>query len=138
MDACCFFTAFRSPNGGSSMILELGRLGRLSVVTSVLVVQEACKNIKNKVGQEPVTKFHRAIRAGIIEIVPTPDAAAIARWENLTHAKDCHVLAGAAAANVDCLITLDRKHLLTAKVKDHFPFPVKTPADFLDAFLPGS
>lgn len=120
------------------MILELGRLGRLSVVASVRVVQESCKNIKNKIGQEAVARFHRVIRAGLIEIFPTPEAPIIAKWENLTHAKDCHVLAGALGSKVDFLITLDRKHLLTGKVKGHFPIPIKTPGDFLEAFLPGS
>jgi len=138
IDACCFFAAFRSPSGGLAVILELGRLGRLSIGATVRVVQETCKNIKNKIGQEAVARFHRAIRAGLIEIVPTPEPKAIAKWEALTHAKDCHVLAGAIGSKVDCLVTLDRKHLLTAKVKGSFPIPVKNPADFLDAFLPGS
>ncbi|MDP2815520.1 MAG: PIN domain-containing protein [Rectinemataceae bacterium] len=138
IDACCFFAAFKSPNGGSALILELARLGRLSAVASVRVIQESCRNIKNKIDQETVVRFHRAIRAGLIEIVPTPEGAAITQWETLTHAKDCHVLAGATMAKVDCLVTLDRKHLLTVKVKGNFPIPVKTPTDFLDAFLPGS
>lgn len=138
IDACCFVAAFRSQNGGSALILELARLGRLSVVASVRVVQESCKNIKKKIGQEAVARFHRVIRAGLIEVFPTPEPTAIEKWETLTHAKDCHVLAGAVGSKVDCLVTLDRKHLLTAKVKGNFPIPVKTPADFLDAFLPGS
>lgn len=120
------------------MVLELGRLGRLSVVASVRVIQESCKNIKKKISQEAVTRFHRVVRAGLIEIFPTPDVPDIAKWEALTHAKDCHVLAGAAGSKVDCLVTLDRKHILTAKVKGTFPIPVKTLGEFLDAFLPGA
>lgn len=137
-DACCFVAAFRSRNGGSAMVLELARLGRLSVIATVRVIQESCKNIKKKISREAVTRFHRVVRSGLIEIIPTPDASTIARWETLTHAKDAHVLAGAAGSKADCLVSLDRKHLLTPQVKGAFPIPVKTPGEFLDAFLPGA
>lgn len=138
LDACCFFAAFRSGKGGSALILELGRLGKLSLVSSVRVIQETCKNLKNKVGQEAVTRFHQVVRTGLIEVVPTPEAKETAEWEKVTNAKDCHVLAGAVTARADCLVTLDRKHLLTHKVMSNFPIPVKNPAEFLDDFLPGA
>lgn len=137
IDACCFFAAFYSPRGGSTLLLELARLGKLTVVTNVRVIQETCKNLKNKVGPDAVARFHRVIRSGLIEVVATPDATEAAKWEDLTHEKDCHVLASAAGAKADCLVTLDQKHLLTAKVRGHFPIPVKNPADFLTGFLPG-
>lgn len=138
VDACCFFAAFHSPRGGSALVLELARLGKLTIVTNLPVVQEACKNIKAKVGSDAVRHFHQAIRVGLIEVLGPPSADAVARWASLTHDKDTHVLAGAHASCADCLITLDRKHLLPQRVRASFPLPIRTPAEFLEAFLPGT
>jgi predicted nucleic acid-binding protein len=45
--------------------------------------------------------------------------------------KDCHVLAGAYKAQADVLVSLDKRHILTAKVMKGFPIPVKDTSSFL-------
>lgn len=62
---------------------------------------------------------------------PEPSAVECAAWEEITHAKDCHVLAAAWDGECDYLVALDKNHLLTPKVIAGFPLPAYSPAEFL-------
>jgi hypothetical protein len=57
----------------------------------------------------------------------------VTKWAELTnHAGDARVVADAAGAKPDYLLTLDKEHLLgNAKLRRQHPFPMGTPGDFL-------
>lgn len=55
-------------------------------------------------------------------------------WENIVPGKDCHVLAGAHKAQADVLITLDRQHILVARVRESFPIPIQGTTEFFLGF----
>lgn len=135
-DACCFFTAFNSSNGAASLILELARFKHLSIVANNEVVREAYLNLHKKSDTKKRDHFQRTIESGLIELLPSPDSQEIEKWKNLTHEKDCHILASALLSKVDFVITLDKKHLLTSKVKNNFSIQVINPGEFLNIFLP--
>lgn len=123
-DATCWVAAAGSPSGGSAQILKLGRLGRLVIVTSQRVLQEAEKNIREAFGAEGLGRFYQDVADLELEIVTEPTPEDEAQWQEITAAKDCHVLAAVFKAGADVLVTLDRRHLLTETVEDHFPIPV--------------
>ena len=47
---------------------------------------------------------------------------------------DAYILAEALAAEVDYLVSLDRKHLVGNPRASELPFPIGTPGDFLAWF----
>lgn len=132
-DATCWVAAAGNPKGGSAEILKLGRLGKLVIITTQRVLKEAEKNISANWGADELECFYRDVADLDLEFVDDPSAAEEARWQGITVDKDCHVLASAYKAGADVLVTLDRKHLLTATVVSQFPLPVVDTKQFFAA-----
>lgn len=135
IDACCFFAGFASPNGGSALILQFAQAGKLRAVTNETTVEEAFRNLQKKKGDEIAAFFLAFLRKKHIEIMPAPSPGEENQWQKDTHMKDAHVLASALSASVDCVVSLDKKHLLTPHLKKVFPIPIKNPQGFLIDFL---
>ena len=57
----------------------------------------------------------------------------VTKFKKVTEEKDAHVIAGAYKAKANCLITLDKKHLLSLK-KQKLPFSIISPKEFLEFF----
>ena len=134
LDASVLVAASRSRSGGSAVAIEVctGRRFRAALTTKVLL--EARQNIAEKFGEPELLSFYRQIAALEPEMVPRPSSQQLADCGRLTDAKDAHVLAGALRCGAAYLLTLDRRHLLTPKVRSaRLPFSVLTPGDFLNA-----
>jgi hypothetical protein len=71
----------------------------------------------------------------VIEITDSNKPEEEAQWEEVTIIKDCHILAGALKAGADLIISIDRKHILTPKVRAAYPLPVMEPGDFLSSMI---
>lgn len=134
LDATCWVAAAGSEAGGSSAIILLAQAFLLVLVTSQAVLQEAERNIQNKMEASAVQRFYLLLDMTEIEICEptTPDEEL--QWAALTVGKDRHVLAAASKAKADVLVTLDRKHLLTGTVQANFPIPVQDTKEFLTEF----
>ncbi len=134
LDATCWVASARSPGGGSSAILDYARAGALRIVTSNQVLLETERNTRNKMKQADFQRYMTLFTAVRPEVMASVTQEEWARWLPLVPAKDCHVLAGAVKAQADALVTLDRKHLLTATVRAGFPIPVQDTKEFLAAW----
>ena len=136
LDANVYFAGCVSPQGGSALVLQLARQGRIQVVASRLVLREADRNLRRKSHRQHVEAFRRFLNATDLAIIPTPDDTVLAKYDAIIHPKDVPVLAAALAAKVDYLVTLDRKHFLTKPVLAHAGgIKVLTPGDFLKHLL---
>ncbi|MDP2363299.1 MAG: PIN domain-containing protein [Ignavibacteria bacterium] len=135
IDACCFFAAFRSPSGGSALILQFAREGKFQIFTNETVVDEACRNLHKKESPEKASHFLQFLREVPVKILPPPTREDEQPWEKETHQKDAHVLASAIKAQVDYVVTLDKQHLLIPKLQKVFPISIKNPKDFLAELL---
>lgn len=113
------------------MILKLARVGYLQVVVTKRVLQEAERNIRDKMGKEALLRYYKELGSTEIELVEPFTIEEEAQWQELVAEKDCHVLAGACKARADVLLTLDRHHILIEKVKRGFPIPLKDTNEFL-------
>lgn len=131
LDASCWVAAAGSPTGGSAMILKLARAGHLQVVATKRILQEAERNIRDKMGKEALLRYYEELGATEIELVDPTTAEEEARWQDLVAEKDCHVLASAYKAPADVLVTLDKHHILTEKVEREFPIPLRDTRGFL-------
>lgn len=132
IDASVFIAAAGSPEGGSSFVLELCKQGRFRAVCTRLVLLEAERNIHRKLGAEALLRFYQDLAelAPTLEALPTPEE--IAACEPIVGEKDAHALATALKSDADVLLTLDRKHFMTEKVRDaRLGLKIATPGDFL-------
>jgi predicted nucleic acid-binding protein len=135
IDASVFVAAAASPAGGSAAVLELGRRGRVRLLTSRLVLVEAERNTRQKLPTEALLGFYQYIGTLPIKITASVTEAEIARAARIVAEKDAHVLAAATKSRADVLLTLDRRHLLTPAAQSYSPVLIQTPGGFLQAFV---
>jgi predicted nucleic acid-binding protein len=134
LDASCWVAAAGSPTGGSSRILELAQAGRIRIVTTRAVLWEAIRSTAENLGDEALRRLYRLLADVDPERVDDPSAEEERCWEELTDAEDLHVLAGAHKAAADVLVSLDRKHILTERVRAGFSILVQDTRQFLTQF----
>ena len=134
LNATCWVAAAGSESGGSSAIFLLAQAFLLSLVTSRAVLQEAERNIQNKMGTSALQRFYSLLNMTEIEICEQTTLEEEQQWTALTADKDRHVLAAAFKTKADVLVTLDRKHFLTESVQVNFSIPVQDTKEFLTEF----
>ena len=131
IDANIFIAASISSMGGSYYILQACQKGRFKAVTTKLILQEAERNIKDKLDEKELKKFHGLIAGLSVEV--QPPSLINAAYQNIIAPKDLHVLSAALASHCDYLITLDRKHFFTPEIKQaNLSIKISTPKDFIN------
>lgn len=136
LDSSTLIAAAGSPDGGSSMVMELCAQGKAVALVTRLVLREAERNIKDKMGEQALLRFYELLGGLGPEVIPLPSSDALDRAAELVADKDAHVVAGAREGGASHLITLDRKHLLPQKVKRAMlPIIVCTPGDHLQSLF---
>ena len=139
LDASVLVAAAGSATGASALVVETCHRGLTRAVSSRPVLLEAERNIRNKMGSNPLLRFYEALGLLDFEIVPDPTSREIEAQARIIHAKDAHVLAAASGAGIDFLLTLDRKHFMTRAVLEAgLSFAILTPGDFLRRLVRGS
>lgn len=134
LDASVFVAAAGSSTGGSSKILFMAREKKIRLLTTRTALNEAEHNIKEKMDIQKLMRFYIDIGTTETEIVDETSPEEEAQWKGITADKDLHILAGAIKGGAEVLITLDRKHILSAQVKRAFPIPVMSPGEFLQGW----
>lgn len=138
LDANVYFAGALSAQGGSAMVLKLAKMGRIELFASHLVLLEAERNLAQKAGPKILEKFHHDLQQISIHIIPGPGEKILTKYHGVINAKDVPVLAAAAEAGVDYLVTLDRKHFLRPEVLSYASkLKILTPGEFLREFLGG-
>lgn len=133
VDASVLIAASGSSAGASALVLVLCRHGHARPVASRRVLLEAQRNIRVKLGEEALLRFYQHLGDLDLDLVEDPTPREVDAYVSITGPKDAHVLAGAVKGVVDVLLTLDRKHLLTPRVRDAgLPCAVLTPGEFLE------
>ncbi len=130
-DASCWVAAAGSPSGGSSLILRLGQAGKLKIVSSARILEEAERIIGKKLGSVALARFYKVLADVDPKMVEECTSVELKAWNTLVHEKDCHILAAAVKAEVDVLVSLDRHHILIEDVRNGFPITVCDTKEFL-------
>ena len=110
VDASVLFAAAYSPTGASREILHLGIRGEIRLVASDLIFEEARRNLRAKAPQA-IPPLERFLEMVGFELVRPTKAEVLAAME-FTAVKDAPVVAAARKAQVDYLLSLDRRHLV--------------------------
>ncbi len=132
LDANIYFSASRSPTGGSSVICELIRGKILKLFATSQVLKEARRNLSEKEKAEVSLRFYDILNSIKPKIVKINRSEAQENFGEIINEKDSLVLEGARKAKVQYLVTLDRKDFFTKKVKEsNLPFEIVTPGELI-------
>lgn len=132
LDTSVVIASILSPTGGSRAIFDLAAAGLVRLVLAEEVAMEANHVLQEKYGDVELTKLYQLLLTMESSIRPTPASRYLARFDYvIIDPKDRHILAGAMIYQADYLITLDKKHFITAKLKSaKLPFASMTPELF--------
>jgi uncharacterized protein len=110
IDSSVLFAAAYSNRGRAHDLIEMGIRGQIILVMSRFVLEETRRNLAASapVGLPALERFLDNLPFELIQ--PTRDEVLVAAQH--TALKDAPILEAARIANVDMLVTLDRKHLL--------------------------
>ena len=137
IDASVWIAASASPEGGSSVSLEICQGKRYMAVCSQRVLMEAQTNIRHKMPIAALVRFYELLAAVGPEIVSEISAEEEEAWADVVAPKDAHVLAAAVIGRANYLLTLDRKHLANDTLRAAVaPLQVLLPGEFIHRVMP--
>ena len=132
LDANVYFSAARSKSGGSAAVLELAKSTQLRVFATSIILREAERNIRLKEPQNTRLRFYEIVKECKAKLVTIDKRQAEKRYLPLINRKDTYVLEGARKAQVDYLLTFDKRHFMNRKMKTAvFPFKILRPGHFI-------
>ena len=133
LDANVLFTAAHNPGGRSAAIFQMSRAGACSLVSSPHALEEARRNLRLKY-PSATDALERLLTAGSVEPEPPSKDVAWALEQGLP-LKDAPILAAAAQARCDVLVTGDRTHFGHLYGRRFRGVEVLSPADALARLL---
>lgn len=133
LDSSVLISGMYSAKGASAALIALGDERNIDLIVSFYVLLETKVNFEQKYPQ--ILPLYEAF----VDTVPPANVIAVDEQDILpvsryTEFKDAPVVAAAIKANVDYLVTLDKRHLLTQpQVSQQSGLPIVTPRQALDA-----
>lgn len=128
IDSSVLFSAVYSTSGHSSDLLVMGAERQLLAIISDFVIIETRRNI-SELKPEKLVRLDHLLSTVQFEIakVISKDVADAKEWIVL---KDAPVLAAAKVAQVNMLVTLDKKHFLgRPELETYINAPILTPKE---------
>jgi putative PIN family toxin of toxin-antitoxin system len=133
IDTNVLIAGVNSVTGASATLLDLCEARVLEMVVSRQVLIEADRNFATKFPQL-VGRFRQFMHNLAPLMVEDPTPESIKKAATIVDRKDAPILAAAQNANVDFLITLDKKHFLNPKTRQKVMLKVVSPIEFLQSF----
>jgi putative PIN family toxin of toxin-antitoxin system len=133
IDTNVLIAGVNSVTGASAAILDLCEARVLQMVVSREVLIEADRNFAAKFPQL-VGRFRQFVHHLAPLMVEDPTPESMEKAATIIDRKDAPILAAAENANVDFLITLDKKHFLNPKTRQKVMLKVVSPIEFLQSF----
>ena len=136
LDANIFIAAALSRTGGSFHIISEARAGVIAIYANNFVIAEVATVVRKK-WPEKIESSYQLISSIPMSIEDNPSAMEVREMAKLIDdIKDAPILSGALKSNAEFLITLDRKHFLTEKLKSaNLPIKILTPKEFIENYL---
>ena len=133
IDTHVLIAGVNSVTGASATILDLCEARVLQMVVSRQVLIEADRNFAAKFPQL-VGRFRQFMHNLAPLMVEDPTPESMEKAATIIDRKDAPILAAAENANVDFLITLDKRHFLNPKTRQKVMLKVVSPVEFLQSF----
>lgn len=130
LDTSVVLSGLISSTGGSGKLLKAGSQKKIKLVVTEKFVHEIVNQLR-KVHVQHKT-FEHVLSSRTIRIISTPSEEKIVKFMPIIEdPDDAHVLAGAVSAGADTLVSLDKKHMLTPRVRGALkPIRVLSPQEF--------
>ena len=126
IDASVILAALGSKSGGSSQVLKLIKKRKIEGITSQAVVEEVLRNAyKIKITDSEVASL---VSSSLLKVISAPESSEVEKYFDDTVAKDAHIVASAIKSKAEIIITLDKKHLLSKKIRGSV---IVSPGEFL-------
>ena len=137
LDSNVVLSGLFSDRGPPRIILDLLSLGLplFTGVTGKFNIVEIERTLKKKM-PEVLPRYREYLPLLNLEITPRPSLKQVKALKGHTAEKDLPVLASALKADVDFLVTGDKKDFGEARRRGSYPFKVVTPSEFLQMILP--
>lgn len=133
IDASVLFAAIFSKTGASGFILRLAKKGIFNLIMTERVLKEVKRNLLADYDREKLIRMIELLSDLKESIKPNTTESQEKKFQDLIEDKnDLHILAGAKLYRADFLITLDKKHFMTEKLKNaNLPFKIISPGKYL-------
>ena len=130
LDTSVLLAAFGSPMGGSALIINNQGTSYRCITSLDVIVEALSKAQKLNTTEEAIKKW---ILDKNIIIIQSPSEQKKACFNTIVlDRQDRHVVAAAVNCKADILLSLDRKHIVTDKIKNQMKdMSIGTPKDFL-------
>lgn len=133
LDTSALMAGLISSSGAAREVLRLAEAEVIEVIVSQQVIVEADRNFGKKF-PDLLAGFRLFMRSLNPVVVSGPSQAAVKEAARVIHADDAPILAAAIQERVDFLVTWNTRHFMKTAVTDATPFPIVTPAEFLEEF----
>lgn len=130
LDSSVILSGLRSSHGGSGALFQASKTHKLTLLATPMVIGEVFRHL-SKLKLKP-SQLEILLSQKIIQLIKNPDKKTIEKCSKFTvDPNDAHILAGAILSGSVYLLSLDQKHILTPKVKEHLiPIQVFSPKQF--------
>jgi len=133
VDTSVLISGLASLTGASGGVLDLCEAEVIQMVISRQVIVEADRNFSAKLPRL-LNRFRQFVRDLKPLMIDDPNPGLVKKAAAVVGRKDASILAAAQEGQVDYLITLDKKHLLSSRGKKDMEMTVVTPSEFLRIF----
>jgi putative PIN family toxin of toxin-antitoxin system len=135
LDSSIVISAVLSDKGGSFRLFNEAQNKHLIIYISDFVLEEVVSVLKLKYPLK-LNSLENLLSSTPFVLAKDPSQDLIEEMAMLiSDFFDAPILAATKKAKVDFLITLDKKHFLTKKVKENVKFKVLTPKEFLQDYF---
>lgn len=133
VDTHVLISGLLSSTGASAAILDLAEAEELIAVVSRQALVEADRVFLEKF-PDFVGRYRRFIKNLAPFLAADPSPGAVKAALEAIKTDDAPILAAAKAEKVQYLVTLDKKHFHTPRVRSFIPCPVVTPSELILEF----
>ena len=131
LDASVLFSASYSERGASRKIIRRGIRDELIIVVSRYVLEEVERNLREKVPRA-VRAFQEFVTLLSPEIADDPSPSELKEAASYINLKDAPIVVAAVRAEVEYLVTLDRRHFVQdPKVAERSGLNIVTPNELV-------
>ncbi|MBI2593477.1 putative toxin-antitoxin system toxin component, PIN family [Candidatus Daviesbacteria bacterium] len=135
-DASIIIEALLSKTGGSSLLIQYIKMGKIIGITSQTVIGEVLEEDKPKKFKRSREEIERFITQSGLLIREAIAMEEIAPYKDLVDIEDAHLIAGSNLTKCNYLVTLDKKHLLREDIKMRFlPLKIVSPKQLLEEII---
>ncbi len=135
-DASIIIAALLSKTGGSSLLFQYIKIGRINGITSQTAIDETLEEEKPERIKRSKEEIEQFIAHSGLVVRESITLEEIAPYKDLVAVEDAHLIAGAKLTKCTHLVTLDKKHLLREDIQKRFlPLRIVSPKELLEEIV---